>query len=296
MDTLTAMQVFISIHEQGSLTNAAKHLDMSRAKVSRYLEDLEDYLKLRLYQRTTRRIYLTPAGETALAHCQQILALQQSLLHISQYNQPELSGVLRLTISPTLMQDHLAKHIVDFAQQHEQVTLELIASEDTVDLISQQIDVAIRISNDVASGLIAKRLGCCHSVLCATPDYLVKKGTPHTPEDLLMHECLGHRHVGKDSWPLKMPDGTFSKVPMQVKYCSNDATVLLAMTLQHAGICMLPLNLAQPALDSGALVALLTQHPPEALGIHAVYTSRQHMPPLVRRFIDYLSECFEHVI
>ena len=293
MDILTAMQVFVTIDEQGSLTNAAKHLEISRAKVSRYLEELENHLKLRLYQRTTRRIYLTPAGETALAHCQQILALQQSLQQLSQYNQPELSGQLRITISPTLMQDALAGYIVKFAQKHAQVSIELVASEDTVDLLSQQIDVAIRISNDVASGLIAKRLGFCHSVLCATPQYLQQYPAPRQPEDLLQHACLGHRHVGRDSWPLRMADGQYQRVPIQVKYCSNDATVLLAMTLQHAGICMLPTNLAQPALQDGRLQQVLADFPPEALGIHAVYASRQHMPRLTRHFLDYLGECFE---
>lgn len=292
MDTLLAMKVFVTIHQQGSLTNAAQHLDMSRAMVSRYLEDLENHLKMRLFQRTTRRISLTPAGEAALTQCQHMLALQESLQQISQQQQTELSGLLRLTISPTLMQDVLAEYIVSFAQQHPQVSVEIIASEDTLDLIQQQIDVAIRISNAVSEGLIAKRLGNCHSVLCATPVYLQTAAPIKTPADLLQHDCLGHRHVGRDAWPLKTASGHIEKAPIHVKYCSNEATVLLAMTLQHAGISMLPANLVAPLIAQNRLQVVLNDYPPEPLAIHAIYTSRQHLPKLTRAFLDYIADCF----
>lgn len=294
MDTLLAMKVFVTIHQQGSLTNAAQHLDMSRAMVSRYLEDLENDLKMRLFQRTTRRISLTPAGETALAQCEQMLALQASLQQISQQQQTELSGLLRLTISPTLMQDVLAEYIVSFAQLHPQVSIEIIASEDTLDLIDQQIDLAIRISNDVSAGLIAKRLGYCHSLLCATPIYLQTAPPINTPADLLKHDCLGHRHVGRDAWPLRTNTDHIEKAPIHVKYCANEATVLLAMTLQHAGISMLPANLVKSLITQNTLQVVLTDYPPEPMAIHAIYTSRQHLPKLTRAFLDYIGDCFAH--
>lgn len=288
------MRVFVTIHQQGSLTNAAQHLDMSRAMVSRYLEDLENELKMRLFQRTTRKISLTPAGETALAQCQQMLALRDSLQQVSQQQQTELSGSLRLTISPTLMHDVLAEYIVSFAQQHPNVNVEIIASEDTLDLIQQQIDVAIRISNTIAAGLIAKRLGFCESVICATPAYLNQAKPLHVPQDLLQHDCLGHRHVGRDAWPLKSSSGRYEKTPIHAKYSSNEATVLLAMTLQHAGVCMLPTNLVKPLIEQGTLQQVLTAYPAEPMAIQAIYTSRQHLPKLTRAFLDYLSDCFDN--
>lgn len=293
MDTLSAMKVFVTIHEKGSLTSAADYLDMSRAMVSRYLEHLENTLKIRLFQRTTRQIHLTAAGEQALQQCQQILALQNSLQGIAGAEQDTLQGMLRITVSPVLLQGSLSRYIVSFGRQYPDVTIELVASEETLDLFSQPIDLALRISNDVAPGLITRPLAQYHSVLCATPQYLAQQPAPDTPDQLLQHACLGHRHVGRDAWPLLMPDGSIKKTPIQVKFSTNDAVALYSLTLQHAGIAMLPLDLVQTALDQGLLSVVLNDYPPQPLSLQVVYASRQYIPRLHRVFIDYLIQCFQ---
>lgn len=293
MDTLTAMKVFVTIHQKGSLTSAADYLDMSRAMVSRYLEHLEKHLKIRLFQRTTRQLHLTAAGEQALQQCQQMMALQTSLHEIADTEQHNLEGMLRITVSPVLLQGPLSRYIVAFGMQYPEVTIELIASEETLDLFSQPIDLALRISNDIAPGLIVKPLSQYHSTLCATPQYLAQHSLPTIPEELINHACLGHRHVGRDAWSLIMPDGSVKKVPIQVKFSTNDAVALYSLTMQHAGIAMLPCDLVQTSLQQGTLVQLLADYPPQPLGLQVVYASRQYIPHLHRTFIDYLTQCFE---
>jgi DNA-binding transcriptional LysR family regulator len=131
-------------------------------------------------------------------------------------------------------------------------------------------------------------------LLCATPTYLKQAALIEQPADLLQHDCLGHRHVGRDAWPLQNAMGRYDKVPIHAKYSSNEATVLLAMTLQHAGICMLPSNLVKALLEQGVLQEVLPEYPPQPIAIHAIYTSRQHLPKLTRAFLDYIGECFQH--
>lgn len=290
MNILKSAQVFVEIVNQGNLSLAAERLDISRAMVSRHLEELEKYLDIRLLQRTTRRISLTHAGEQAFIQCNNLLQAQLELQNIAGHGQQNLNGLLRITVSPSLMQGRLANDLAKFCQQHPQVKLEIIVTEETVDLISQQIDVAIRISNDVASGLIARPLGHCHSVLCASPDYLQQAGVPQQPDDLIKHRCLAHKHAGRTGWNLKV-DKHYQRVPILAPISCTEAVALVQLCLQHAGIAMLPTDLVQPYLMSGQLITVLMDYPVQSFHVQAVYASRHHMPLLTRTFIDYLQYC-----
>ena len=192
MDRLTAMRVFIEIVDRGSVSAAADTLGMSRAMASRYLEGLEDWLGVRLLHRTTRRLALSDAGERALTNCREMLALAEDVAAQTSQGSKELHGRLRLTSSPAFAQAQLASAVVDFQALHPLLEIELILVDRAVNLVEERIDLAVRLSNRIDPGLVARRLAICHSVLCASPAYLKRAGRPKSPDDLLAHRCITH--------------------------------------------------------------------------------------------------------
>lgn len=190
MDTLKAIQVFIYIEKNGSLTKAANQLGYSRSMVSRYLEHLENHFSTRLLHRNTRNISLTSAGEKALLYFQNIL-LQQQLLHELSIDE-QYTGVIRLTCGLFILQNGLAQCIQEFQKQYPHICFDILITEKTLDLIESQIDLAFRITSKVADGLIARPLCQVNSILCAHPTYLANSSEIVHPDQLLQHSCITH--------------------------------------------------------------------------------------------------------
>lgn len=160
-----------------------------------------------------------------------------------------------------------------------------------VNLVEQRIDLALRITNALEPNLIARRLAACASVVCAAPAYLAAHGTPRRAEDLAAHNCLTYNYFGKSLWQFTRAGADLS-VPVGGNLSANESTVLMLATAQGAGISLQPLFAAAPLLAAGQLVALLPDCQPQEMGIHAVYTSRQHMAPALRALLDFLAEWF----
>lgn len=288
-DRLKAIAVAVEIADRGSLTAAADALDISRAMASRALAALEAWLGARLFHRTTRQLRLTQAGTEALSRFRAILTIEDELRATLDKHRTAAGGHIRVTCSPSFAHSFLAGAVVEFVAQHRGVIVDLMVSDQALDLVEHRIDLAIRISNTLDSALIARRLSVCRSVLCATPAYLASRGTPTHPSDLAAHECLTHQFVGQNSWTLGAGDGAVT-VPVSGAICSNEAAALLTAVQGDAGIGLLPTYLVAPLLRSGALVEVLPDFPPAAMGINGVYTSRQQMPAAVRAFIDFLAD------
>lgn len=287
-DRLKAISVAVEIADRGSLTAAADALDISRAMASRALAALETWLGARLFHRTTRQLRLTQAGSDALPRFRAILAIEDELRAKLDTHRTVVGGHIRVTCSPSFAHSFLAGAVVEFVAQHRGVTIDLMVSDQALDLVEHGIDLAIRISNTLDSALIARRLSVCRSVLCATPAYLASRGTPTGPGDLAMHECLTHQFVGQNSWTLG-ENAAAVTVPVTGAICSNEATALLTAVQADAGIGLLPTYLVAPLLRSGALVEVLPDFPPAAMGIYGVYVTRQQMPAAVRALIDFLA-------
>ena len=291
MDRLTAMQVFVQIADRGSLTEAGEALDMSRAMVSRNLESLELWLGVRLLHRTTRRVSLTDAGAEALQRCRQVLELTGEVQAVAGTHQSAPSGRLRIATSVSFAQACLADAVADFLGLHPKVEIELLVQERTVNLVEDRIDLAVRIGNQLDETLVARRLGTCHSVLCASPAYLSAAGAPDSPEALGAHRCITHAYVGRNE--LRLRHGTqLVKAPFHGVLQTNESTVARQATLRGAGIALLPTYLVNRDLLDQTLVRVLPAYEPEALGIHAVYLSRQHQPKLLRLMLDHLGSFF----
>ncbi|MGY3914190.1 LysR family transcriptional regulator [Aeromonas australiensis] len=287
MDRLTALRVFVSVVEQGSLSSAGEKLDMSRAMVSRYLAELESWMGARLLHRTTRRLSLTGPGEEALNRARAMLALGEEMEQIAVKGDDAPKGQLRITSSYSLSEALLVGAANDYLAQYPGTAIDILLLDRTVNLVEERIDLAVRITNDLDPNLVARRLGTCHSVVCASPAYLARHPMPRKVQDLALHNCLTYTYFGKSLWEFNGPDGPES-VPVSGNLSANISSLLLEATLAGAGISLQPRYSAQPYLERGELVPLLTDWQPKRLGVYGVYATRKQMSPLLRSFLDFL--------
>lgn len=287
MDRLTAMRVFADVAQTASFTASADRLEMSRAMVTRYVAELEQWLGARLLQRTTRRVTLTDAGEQCLRRCQQMLALVEEVESEVAPSDGMLRGQLRVTCSMSFAHSHLAAAIGAFLALHPQLKIDLDVGDRALNLVEARIDLAIRISSEPDPALIARPLARCDSVLVASPGYVARRGKPATPSDLAGYECLGHANFGRSLLRLSR-GGEQVEVAVKPRLTANDATVLFNAALAGAGIALQPTYLANRALASGALVQVLPDWTPPRMSIQALYPSRRHLPAEVRSLLDHL--------
>jgi len=291
MDRLKAMQVFVAVAEQGSLTAAADRLDMSRAMVTRYLAELEDWVGVRLLHRSTRKVTLTNYGGEMLPKCRQMLSIGEELSALGQVPDDAPRGVLRLTASMSLGQSWLAPKIAEYLARYPGVAVDMVLVDRAVNLVEERIDLAIRITNDLDPNLIARQLGTCRSVICASPEYLARHGIPRTAHELALHNCLTYSYFGKSLWRFDTADGPRS-VPVSGTLTANESSVLLAATLAGVGISQQPRYATKTLLEEGRIVELLPGHEPATLGVYGVYGSRRHVSAPLRTFLDFLLEAF----
>lgn len=290
MDRITAMQVFVTVVDSGSQSAAADQLDLSRPVVSRYLAELEEWAGARLLHRTTRKLSLTAAGAEMLPRCRQMLELATDMKAVVAIPEDAPQGLLRITVSNSFGQTHLADAVAEYVQRYPGVSVDMLLLDRAVNLVEERIDLAIRISKELDPNLIARKLTVCRSVVCASPGYLREHGTPTQAEQLTLHNCLTHSHYGS-VWLLER-----DKVPVNIavkgNISANDATSLVQAALAGAGVTMLPTYLAAPFIQSGRLIALLPEYHPQEFGIFGVYASRKHMPATLRTMLDFLAERF----
>jgi DNA-binding transcriptional LysR family regulator len=289
MDRLTATRVFVEVVERGSQTAAAEALEMSRAMVSRYLGELEAWVGARLLHRTTRKLSLTGAGEQLLGQCREMLAMAEAMQSVSRTDQAAPRGTLRIACSQSLAQAWLVHALDDFIGLYPQVSVDLLVGSEAVNLVEARIDLALRITNQLDPNLIARQLAVCRSVVCATPAYLEKHGTPQRPEDLAQHNCLSYAYFGRSIWEFIRAGEPYA-VAVSGNLSANESMVLLEAVLADIGISLQPRYSVSAHLRSGALVQLLPDYEPQQLGIHALYGTRRQMPPALRALLDFLIE------
>lgn len=287
MDRLTATRVFVEVVERGSQTAAAEALEMSRAMVSRYLGELETWVGARLLHRTTRKLSLTGAGEQLLGQCREMLAMADAMQSVSRTDEAAPRGTLRIACSQSLAQAWLVHALDDFTRLYPQVSVDLLVGSQAVNLVEARIDLALRITNQLDPNLIARQLAVCRSVVCATPAYLARHGTPQRPEDLAQHNCLSYAYFGRSIWEFSRA-GEPHAVAVSGNLSANESMVLLEAVLADIGISLQPRYSVGAHLRSGALVQLLPDYEPQQLGVHALYGTRRQMPPALRALLDFL--------
>lgn len=291
MDRLTAAQVFVAVAERGSLTQAADQLDMSTAMVSRYLASIEGWLGARLLHRTTRRLSLTDAGQSALASCRQLLETAENMKHLAGTRAQVPRGRLRIASALSFAEAQLAPALVEFQQKYPEVGITLSTADRSVDMAAEQIDLAVRITNSLEPALIARRLATCRSVLCASPAYLAAHGRPGALEELRGHRCMSHALVGATHFRFTR-GGQSVELPVQESFSTNETAILRRAILSGGGIGILPTYYLGEALREGRLEILFPEYELDTLGIHAIFLSRKHQPLALRLLIDFLAGRF----
>ena len=291
MDRLTSLEVFVRVHQEGSISAAARALHMSQTMATKHLAGLEARLGAQLMHRSTRRITLTEAGRRYLESAERILAdLEESESQVTR-DHLKVQGLLRINAPVSFGIRSLAPALADFSARYPDVTIDLGLNDRYVDLVEEGWDLAIRIGNLPSSALIARRLAPCETILCASPRYLEENGHPRTVAGLETHNCLGYtlsRSIGVDTWAF----GRTGKVKTRIKGTlrANNGDALLAAAAAGLGIIIVPRFLAAEALATGRVVEVTLDEPsPELGGIYAVYPAERRPPAKVRAFIDFMA-------
>ena len=292
MHRFQEMRAFVAVVEAGSFVRAAEALQSSKTAVSRLVGELESRLGTRLLQRTTRRLSLTPEGEVFHDRCRQLLdGVAEAEAELSAHT-GEAIGQLRLNVPVSFGLLHLAPLWPAFMALHPQVLLDVTLSDRLVDLVDEGYDLAVRIARLQSSSLVSRQLTSTRLVLCASPDYLRRHGTPEHPAALARHAVIAYALLAMgDHWVFDGPDGTVG-VKVAPRMRTNSGDTCCAAALQHQGLVLQPSFLVGTHLASGALVEVLPQYRSIELGVYAVYPSRKHLTPKVRALIDFLVDAF----
>ena len=288
MDRVIAAQVYMRICELGSLSAAARALGMSRRMVSRYLEQMEQWAGTRLVHRSTRKLTLTAAGEKVLQKTRTLTQLSDEIAGQSERAIP--SGTLRVACAHFTAMQLISPLLPDFLARYPQLRLELDINNHPVSLISERIDVAIRITDNPEPGAIARRLGVCRSVLCASPRWLQQNGPLQSPEDLARHNCLHYSHFASQTWQFSDPDGESVAVAVSGNLSAGISSLLMEAAVAGCGIAMLPELEAQRALNGGALKQVLPAWRPKPLSVYGIYLSRDYQPSALPLFLGEIQQ------
>ena len=292
MDRFEEMRAFATVVHAGSFVGAAEALGMSKATVSRQVGRLEARLGVRLLHRTTRKLSLTAEGEIFHTRCAELLAeLEASEAEITSRS-GEAAGRVRVNAPVTFGVHHLADAWARFRARHPRVTLDVTLSDRVVDVVDEGYDLAIRIARLPSSALIGRRLSSTRLVLCASPAYLKRHGTPQHPDELSDHAVWAYSYFAPgDEWPFEGPEGpVHARVRPVVR--TNNGDTCRAGALQGECIVLQPSFIVGADLAAGDLVELMPEYRSLELGIHALYPSRHHLPPKVRLLIDFLVKEF----
>ncbi|MCY1213897.1 HTH-type transcriptional regulator DmlR [compost metagenome] len=292
MDRIGDIGLFLRVLDLGSISAAARSLDLSVAVASQRLQRLERDLGVRLLHRTTRRLHATPEGavlaEQGRALVDDLEALGASLRQAGT----GISGTLRVTTSSSFGRLYVSPLLPRFLEQHPGLSVSVNLNDNVLDLVSAGFDLAIRIGALDDSTLVARRLAINRRVLCAAPDYLRRRGTPHTPQDLARHDCLVL--VGsqgrQDVWRLGDGQGGEIAVRVRGRIEANTGELLSDAALAGFGIALHSTWHVGGDLRAGRLVQVLPDFPMADTGIYAVMPQRRLVPPRVRAFVDYLAQ------
>ena len=290
MNQLGDLEIFARVVTSGSMSAAARTLSVKPAMVSKSIKRLEERLGVRLFQRTTRQISLTEAGQGFYARVLAILAGVEEAEAFAMGRGTRMQGILKISAPTSFGRMHIAPHLMRFMERNPDLAVNLILSDDYTDIIGGGFDLAIRIGEPHDSSLVARRLASVRRVLCATPAYLARHGTPATLADLRDHICL--RPHNNDAWKLVGAEGPITFRP-EGRLITNSSEVIREAVLSGMGIALRSTWDVGPELKSGKLVQVLPWiEGSRNITLAAVYPSRQFLPTKVRAFIDFLTDLY----
>lgn len=290
---LSEMAIFVRVVESGSFSAAARQLGLTPSSTSRSVARLEKALGTRLLNRSTRKLRLSEAGEEVYRRCSDMVGAARAVLEVSgQFNQAP-AGIVRLSVPKAVGSTVIHPHMADFLRRYPAVDVQLLLEDRYVDLIDENVDLAIRITDRPPPGLVGRQLLTIEHLLCATPQYLAEHGQPAHPRDLAGHSCIYLAEEPADSrWKFRQ-GAKVVHVNVRGRYAANHTGVRLDAVLNHIGIGSLPLFTAQAALARGEIIQVLPEWsflPHYHGGAWLLYPATRHLPPKLKVFIDFLVE------
>ncbi len=285
---LAHLRAFARIADLGSVSGAARSLGMPKSSVSRSLSRLEEAVGTALIERSTRHLRLTDAGLLLQRHAARILGDVTEAENAVGGLIGKPTGTLRVSVGFTFAAGPLAPMLPGFLARYPDVRVVLTVDNRMADLLTEEIDVSIRIGPLRDSELIARKLGTIELWPCASPAYLAERGTPRTVEDLLAHRLIAHTDR-RIPWSIRTPSGAVHEIQTEPGTVIPEPAVAKIMLLGGAGIAWLPDFNARQAVADGTLVRLLADHPTEAVDVHALYPSHRSLSAKVRVFVDALA-------
>ena len=294
LELLLEMTLFVKVVEAGSFSAAACQVGLSPSAVSRSVARLEKALATRLLQRTTRKLRLSVSGEETFKRCRDMVNAARSVMEISDQYTREAEGLIRVSVPKAVGRFLIHPHMPEFLRRHPKVDVQLILDDRYVDLIDDNLDLTLRITDQPPPGLIGRQLLTIEHMVCATPQYLAQHGTPQRPHDLADHSCIYLGEIPGDArWKFKQGTKT-ATVGVRGRYVANHTEVRLDAVLHHLGIASLPYFTARQALQDGRIVQVLpdwTFKTAYCGGLWLLYPPTRYLPLKLRVFIDYLVDC-----
>lgn len=297
MDLFQAMTVYVKVVETGSMTAAAQACGLSTTMVGNHLRALERRLGVSLLKRTTRKQSLTEFGGLYYQRCLEVLGLVANSEQLAeQIHREAPQGLLRITAPPAFGAERLAPALSEFSRRYPQIQLYVVLSNQAMDLIDSGFDVALRLGELQPSSLIARPLQDYTMTLCASPDYLARRGTPLHPMDLQNHDCLAFAYPSTDDWrnadKLWRLQGAEGEIEVAVSgpMTINSSQALHRAAVEGMGIVMLPDALVGADLLAGRLVALLPGYQSPSRPMHLLYAQDRYRLPKLRAFVDFALE------
>lgn len=290
-DHLAGISVFVEVARAGSFTAAAERLGMTKSAVSKAVSRLEERLGDRLFQRSTRRISLTGAGETYLASCTAALDILRDSEAILGGSASSLVGRLRLDMPHAFGRILMVPLLSRLCREHPDLQLTLSFTDRVVDPFEEQVDMVIRFGRTRASGgLMARTLIEMPRLICASPDYLEKHGTPHRPEELADYVCIvGLRRGNPQRWAFQQ-DGKEVLVAPPSSHIVEDSEAIIALAESGVGLCQMAAPLIRSQLDAGTLVPVLDAFRAPDMPVQAVWPDVRGTSPRLRFLLDHLIE------
>lgn len=292
MDRFDALQTFIRVVDAGSFSLAAERMNTAKSAVSRRVADLEAHLGVRLLNRTTRSLSLTESGRTLYQRAVRLVADLEEVEATVSTQATALKGSLRIAAPLSFGLLHLGPAINEFAARHPEVRLFIDFNDRLVDLVEEGFDLAVRIARLADSSLIARKLTPVREVVCASPAYLQRHGTPSTPQELEGHVCLRYTNIPDSPWQYRAPDGSRGAVKLGTWIEANNGDYLRDAAIAGFGVIRQPTFIVYKAIEAGDLVPLLVDYTWSDINAYAVYPSARHLSSRVRAFVEFLQSRF----
>jgi DNA-binding transcriptional LysR family regulator len=301
MDTLHSMKLFSEVVESGSFSAAGRRFGLAASSVSRQVGALEESLGARLLNRSTRKLSMTEAGRLYHERVRQILADVEDANRSVSHLEAIPRGLLRINGPVVFGRLHIAPNLPEFMERYPDIDVELTLTDHFVDVIEEGSDVVVRVGGLSDSSLFARRLAPNRRVLCASPEYLERRGRPERPAELAQHDCVLYKRQSTAAiWHICCGEsGQKEQVHVSGRIAANNSEALHEVILRGAGIGLLPIWLVGPDIQSGRLERVLptleADLTKDETAIHAIYPHKRLLSAKVRAFVDFLVEKYQPV-